>query len=98
MGQSLRTRLFLASAIVVLVALGAATWLLAREQRRWLLDRHAESLARAAGALVRELAAGSAEESTDWSGTSVCQGRSSKNRRISPTWREPSYASALRQC
>ncbi|HEY2956515.1 MAG TPA: ATP-binding protein [Candidatus Eisenbacteria bacterium] len=75
MGQSLRTRLFLASAIVVLVALGAATWLLAREQRRWLLDRHAESLARAAGALVRELAAGSAEESADWSATAHAWGQ-----------------------
>jgi two-component system, OmpR family, phosphate regulon sensor histidine kinase PhoR len=55
MNLSLRARFFLASALVALAALAAVTWLVAREQRAWLLARHQESLERAARALARDL-------------------------------------------
>jgi two-component system phosphate regulon sensor histidine kinase PhoR len=55
MNLSLRARFFIACALVTLLALGAGTMLVARQQREWLLQRHQESLERAARALVSDL-------------------------------------------
>src|SRR5262245_45359436 len=55
MNLSLRARFFLASALVALAALAAVTWLVARQQREWLLARHQEALERTASALARDL-------------------------------------------
>jgi two-component system phosphate regulon sensor histidine kinase PhoR len=55
MSLSLRARLFLGFALVLSAALGAMTLMAARDQREWLLRRHAESLDRAARVVDREL-------------------------------------------
>src|SRR6266545_5003318 len=74
MSLSLRARFFLACALAPAVALALVTLLAAREQREWLLRRGAESLARTADLVVRELPADPAGARGDWPGAAEALG------------------------
>ena len=64
--RSLRARLFLAHAVVVLAAIAAVTFVEARLERRWLIRRNGEDLARASRLVASELAAAAAAGRYDW--------------------------------
>jgi two-component system phosphate regulon sensor histidine kinase PhoR len=68
---SLRTRLFLATSAVVIVALTLVTLLAAREERIWVIEHSAQLLERHARHLERDLGREHRLPSADWQATAV---------------------------